>query len=45
MEEKESVFGKVPSLRKNSEDLEDIVKFNQIKKIIKLKFLKFGVKI
>ena len=36
---KESVFGKVTSLRENWEDLEDVVKFNQIKEMIKLEFL------
>ena len=42
---KESVFGKVASLRENWEDLEDMVKFNQIKERIKSEFLKLESKL
>jgi hypothetical protein len=41
---KESVFGKVPSLRENWEDIEDMIKFNQIKEMIKSEFLKLESK-
>jgi hypothetical protein len=41
---KENVSRKVPSLKENWKDLEDMVKFNQIKEMIKSKFLQLKLK-
>ena len=44
MEEKEAFFKEFQASRENLEDLEDMVKFNQIKEMIKLQFLQLGSK-
>jgi hypothetical protein len=42
---KESVSGKILSLRANWEDLEDVVKFNRIKERIKSEFIQLESKL
>jgi hypothetical protein len=44
MEEKEAFLEKFQAQRENWEDLEDVVKFNQIKKMIKSEFIKLESK-
>jgi hypothetical protein len=41
---KESVSRKVSNLKENWKDLEDVIKFNQIKEMIKSKFLQLKLK-